>query len=111
MLNRVDIYSAMGVLRKDKPFKIAKVEKWIARGHARWITPGVSAQLLYWTDEELEAERMRLYQRDCADRSDEVVHLGEWRVVQPPPNVPLPSGWQLQHPKIDNTQVFGVETA
>jgi hypothetical protein len=108
MLNRVDLYSAMGTLREGKPYKIAKIEKLIARGHAQWITPGVSAQLLYWTDEELEAERVRLYQRDCANRSDEVVHKGEWRVVQPPPDLPNPSGWQLQHPRINNTLVFEV---
>lgn len=108
MLNRVDLYSAMGTLREGKPYKVAKIEKLIARGHAKWITVGVSAQLLYWTDEELEAERVKLYRRECENRSDEVVHKGEWRVVQPPPRMPLPSGWQLQHPKLDNAQVFEI---
>lgn len=105
MTNRVDLYSATGALMPGKPYKIAKIEKLRAAGRAEWVVPGVSAQLLYWTDEELEAERARLYQRDCANRSDEVVHLGQWRTVQYAPGIPLPSGFQLRHPRVSETRM------
>jgi hypothetical protein len=109
MTNRVDLFSATGVLIPGKPPKIHKIEKLVARQRARWITVGVSAQLLYWTDEELEAARCKEYERECQDRADEVPHLGEWQVVQPLPDIASPSGWQLQHPRPnENTMLLEV---
>lgn len=109
MKSRVDLYSATGVLIPGK-FKLPKINKLLAAGRIQWVEHGVSAQYLYWTDAELEAERMRLYRIECngrrMDESDEVVHLGEWRTVQYPPGMPLPSGFQLQHPRPSETRML-----
>lgn len=100
MNTRIDLYSATGAIMPGKPYKPAKVLKLIAKRRAQWITEGVSAQLLYWTDAELEADRQRIYKRECENRSDEVVHLGEWAVVQSVPGIDSPAGWQLKHPRL-----------
>lgn len=87
-----------------KPYKPAKVLKLIAARRAQWITEGVSAQLLYWTDAEIEEDRLRTYKRKCENASDKEKHAGHWQVIHADLNYenverPLTSGWQLPHPR------------
>lgn len=87
-----------------KPYKPAKVLKLIKALRAEWITEGVSAQLLYWSDAELEADNRRTANRKIQDASDKVVHKGHWQVIHADLNYesserPLTSGWQLPHPR------------
>lgn len=103
MQNRVELYSYTGALKGGKLFKLPKIEKMIAKGHAMWITVGVSAQLLYMSDVELEIEVARecaaKRQRVTADASDDIPHMGKWQVMHPSSQRPAPSIWNLKHPR------------
>jgi hypothetical protein len=97
------LYSATGELKDKKPHQLEKIEALIRRHQARWIREEVSAQLLYLSKEEYaEAESIS---RISADASDLIAHKGQWRVIQPGPQTGGPSGWQLQHPRINDRPV------
>lgn len=102
----IDLYSATGVLVDKKPYRLAKVLKLIKRGEAVWVTEGATAQLCRLSDAEIAAECARNYRALQMDKSDLIIHKGEWRVVQPPPGTANPSGWQLQHPRINDRPVL-----